>query len=279
LGIDLHLHSSVSDGVDTPAALMRLAADAGMDAVALTDHDTLDGLDAAGAAARALGLGFIPGLELSVEHDGTKMHMLVYFVEQGGVFEPVLTDLRDGRDRRNVTIIERLSDLGYDVTLEAVQRHAKGPSVGRPHIADALVEQGRFGSRDEAFALLLRDGGPAYVERPRLTAVRAIELSRSAGAVAVIAHPGTIQVPPGGYGELLRSLTTVGLGGIEAHHPGNSMGLRRRLVEIAGDLGIVATGGSDYHGEGMRPYRIGVGTGDLHVPVAALEALEARRTR
>jgi predicted metal-dependent phosphoesterase TrpH len=279
LGIDLHLHSSVSDGVDPPAALMQLAVEAGMDAVALTDHDTLDGLHAAGAAAEALGLAFVPGLELSVDHHGTKMHMLVYFVEPGGAFEPHLADLREGRDHRNVRIIERLADLGYDVTLEDVQRHARGPSIGRPHIADALVERGRFGSRDEAFVALLHDGGPAYVERPRLTATGAIELAGREGAVAVIAHPRTIQVPPEGYCELFRSLTAAGLGGIEAYHPSHSKALRLCLATIANDLGIVATGGSDYHGEDRRPYRIGVGTGDLQVPIAALEALEARRAR
>jgi predicted metal-dependent phosphoesterase TrpH len=279
LDIDLHLHSSVSDGVDPPDVLMRLAADAGMGAVALTDHDTLDGLEAAARAAASLGITFVPGTELSVDHHGTKLHMLVYYVEPGGVLEPVLADLREGRDRRNLEIIARLEDLGFEVSLDDVLRRAHGPSVGRPHIADALIERGRFASRDEAFTSLLRDGGPAYVDRPRLSAADAIELSREAGAVAVVAHPCTIQLPERGYGDLFRELRDLGLGGIEAYHSGHSAAQRRKLVEIADDLGLAATGGSDYHGEQQRPYRIGVGRGDLRVPVTALEQIEARRPR
>jgi predicted metal-dependent phosphoesterase TrpH len=258
---------------------MRLAAEAGMDAVALTDHDTLDGLEAAARAAGSLGIAFVPGTELSVDHEGTKLHMLVYYVEPGGVLEPVLADLREGRDRRNLEIIARLEDLGFEVSLDDVLRHAHGPSVGRPHIADALVEQGRFASRDEAFTSLLHDGGPAYVDRPRLSAAEAIELAHEAGAVAVVAHPGTIQVPEGGYGDLFRELAALGLGGIEAYHPAHTAALRDRLAEVARELGLAATGGSDYHGAGRRPYRIGVGRGDLRVPMTALEQIGARRPR
>ena len=276
--IDLHVHSTASDGVDEPAEVVRLASLSGVDVVALTDHDTLAGLPEAADAAETMGIRIIPGVELSVDHRASKLHMLVYFVDDEDT--PIgrrLEALRRGRSERNVTIIDRLQELGYDITLEDVHRHAKGPSVGRPHIADALVEAGSFASRDEVFADLLRDGGRAYVPRPRLGAVEAIELSRASGAVPVVAHPATITVPEAGYAELFGELVEAGLGGIEAHHPMHLPELRLRLEELAHDLGIAATGGSDYHGAGVRAYRIGRGTGDLRVPISAIEELEHQR--
>lgn len=276
--IDLHVHSTTSDGIDEPADVVRLASTSGVDVMALTDHDTLAGLPEAAEAAEAVGIRVIPGVELSVDHRASKLHMLVYFVDHEDT--PIgrrLEELRTGRSERNVAIVHRLQELGYGITLEDVRRQARGPSVGRPHIADALVEAGFFASRDEVFADLLRDGGQAYVPRPRLAAVEAIELSRASDAVPVVAHPATITVPETGYAELFGELVAAGLGGIEAHHPMHPPELRHRLTELAHDLGIAATGGSDYHGAGVRAYRIGHGTGDLRVPRSAIEELEDQR--
>ena len=148
--VDLHLHSSVSDGVDSPAELIDLAADAGLSTVALTDHDTLDGIPEAARRAAERDLRFVPGVELSVDHDGYKLHLLVYFTEPGpGPLNDRMSALLAGRADRNVAIVERLSALGYDVTMEDVRAHAAGPSVGRPHIADALVAAGAFANRSE----------------------------------------------------------------------------------------------------------------------------------
>ncbi len=259
---------------------MELAAEAKLSHVALTDHDTLAGIDRARTAAERLGLEFIPGVELSVDHDGTKIHMLVYFLEPGdGPLQSRLAELLDGRDSRNVEIIKKLNDLGYEITVEDVQRHAEGPSVGRPHIADALVERGYITSRDEGFADLLHDGGVAYVERKRLTAAEAIRLARAGGAVPVVAHPVTMGLTREGYAEAFRQLTDLGLGGIEAHHPMHDLDLRAHLTDMAATLGIAATGGSDYHGATERPYRVGVGKGDLRVPESAVEQLHEQRNR
>jgi predicted metal-dependent phosphoesterase TrpH len=280
LSVDLHLHSNVSDGADTPEQVMELAASAGLSHAALMDHDTLDGIDRARKAADRLGLGFIPGIELSVDHGSTKIHMLVYFLEPGrGPLQSELSDLRRGRNVRNEQIVERLCELGYEITLDEVQRHAKGPSVGRPHIADALVEKGYIESRDEAFADLLHDGGAAYVERARLTAADAIRLARDAQAVPVIAHPVTMNLTRDGYASTFIELTDLGLGGIEAHHPMHDLALRAHLTELAAHLGIAATGGSDYHGATKRAYRVGVGKGDLRVPESAVEQLHHQRDR
>jgi predicted metal-dependent phosphoesterase TrpH len=278
LTIDLHLHSTASDGADTPSELMLLASDAGISTVALTDHDTFAGIDEAASAAGTLGLRFIPGVELSVDHDSHKMHMLVYFVDEtSSELAGRLDELRKGRTARNHVIIEKLNSLGYTITLEDVRRHAKGPSVGRPHIADALIEKGYIDTRDEAFVDLLRDGGAAYVERTRMTAVDAIQIARSAGGVPVVAHPATIVATRDEYSHLFQGLTDVGLGGIEAYHSMHTTDLRNHLATLAGELGIAATGGSDYHGETKRQYRIGSGTGDLRVPISAIEALDAQK--
>lgn len=270
----------MSDGADSPERVMQLAAEANLSHVALTDHDTLDGLERARTAAEALGVGFIPGVELSVDHGRTKIHLLVYFLEPcAGPLQSRLGELRAGRDLRNAQIIEKLNRLGYKITLDDVHRHVKGPSAGRPHIADALIEKGYIASRDEAFADLLRDGGAVHVERFRLTASIAIRLARESNAVPVVAHPVTMGLGRDDYAETFKQLTDLGLGGIEAHHPMHDPALREHLTVLTSGLGIAATGGSDYHGDTKRPYRVGTGRGDLRVPESAVEQLYEQQSR
>jgi predicted metal-dependent phosphoesterase TrpH len=278
--VDLHLHSNASDGVDSPTRLVELAAEAGVVTMALMDHDTLAGIAEARDAAHSHDIELIAGTELSVDHRGTKMHMLVYFLEPGGgPLQDKLEWLRDERSLRNTQIIKNLNELGYEISIDDVLRHAKGPSVGRPHIADALVESGIFKTRNDAFADLLNDGGAGYAERSRLEAIEAVELARASGAVPVIAHPATIGYNRIEYAEAFRTLTDAGLGGIEAHHSLHDIALRERLTETAHQLGIAATGGSDFHGDSKREYRIGVGTGDLRVPPSAVDELRAQLGR
>ncbi len=278
MAVDLHLHSNISDGEDTPERVVALAAKADLTHCALMDHDTLDGIDRARSAAIDLGIGFIPGTELSVDHGETKIHMLVYFLEPAdGPLQSHLAGLREGRTERNLQIVENLNQLGLEISIEDVQRHAAGPSVGRPHIADALVERGYIASRDEAFIELLHDGGAAYVERERLSAGNAIGLARDSGAVPVIAHPVTMRLNRDGYARVFRELAEIGLGGIEAYHPMHDIELRKHIAGIADDLGIAATGGSDYHGATKRSTGVGIGTGDLRVPESSVEELYAQR--
>jgi len=259
---------------------MQLAAEADLSHVALTDHDTLAGVPEARAAASEFGIDFTPGVELSVDHNQTKIHMLIYFVEPGdGPIASRLTALRDGRDTRNIAIVEELNKLGYEITIGDVQRHAEGPSVGRPHIADALIEKGAFASREEAFTDLLNNGGAAYVERDRLTAANAIQLARDGRSVPVIAHPTTMGLNREEFGNIFRELTDLGLGGIEAHHPMHHPDLRSHLTDLAAQLGIAATGGSDYHGSEKRSYRVGTGNGNLRVPTSAIDQLLTQRDR
>ncbi len=260
---------------------MEIATEAGLEGVALMDHDTLSGIAEARHAADRLGISLIPGTELSVDHyldDGTKakIHMLVYGVEPGdGALENKLEWLREGRDARNPLIIEKLNAEGFDITMDDVRKQAHGESIGRPHIADALVAMGRFTTRDEVFDGLLNDGGAAYVERRRLTATEAIELATTSGAATVIAHPLTVGLTGDPWLELLRDLRTAGLAGIEAHHPLHDQGLRTHLSELAHDMGLIATGGSDYHGTGKHGYHVGIGKGDLRIPEDAFEQIQA----
>ncbi len=278
--VDLHLHSTASDGADSPSALMDLAAAEGVTTAALTDHDTLAGIDEASGRARELGIRLIPGIELSVDHRGAKLHMLAYFTEPGqGPLNDRLEGLLRGRDERNRMIVSRLNALGYDITLTDVLARSGGPSVGRPHIADALIDAGYFDSRNEAFEHLLRDGGPAYVERSRLTAVEAIRLAKEQGAVTVVAHPATIAMDADGYSQLFRDLADAGLGGIEAYHSMHHHDLRKHLAALAHRLGMAATGGSDYHGIDTRTYRIRTGNGDLRIPDGVIDELDAARER
>ena len=278
MAVDLHVHSSASDGTDAPEVVVAKAAALGLTALALTDHDTLSGIHEAREAAARYPVELIPGVELSVDHAGVKIHMLAYFLEPTpGPLQDRLEELRTGRTIRNHRIVERLNELGYPITMDDVLRQAAGDAVGRPHIADALVEAGAIGDRSEAFIGLLGDGGSAYVERDRLTAVDAITLTRESGGVTSIAHPLTINTDAATLRSIFEGLREAGLTGIEAHYSEHPPAIRRQLAAVAADLGLVATGGSDYHGSGKPDLRIGSGRGDLEVPGSALEELRRRR--
>lgn len=278
LAVDLHIHSSASDGTDSPEVVVRKATERSLAAIALTDHDTLSGVSAAQETAEELGIELVPGVELSVNHGGTKIHMLAYFIEPtAGPLQDRLEALRSGRTVRNYKIVKRLNDLGLDVSIHDVHDQAAGDAIGRPHIADALVAAGAVADRAEAFRELLGDHGPAYVERDRLSAVQAIELAAASGGVTSIAHPLTIDPGNTTLRSLFAELRDAGLGGIEAYYSEHPPHVRTQLATIAEDLGLVATGGSDYHGSGKPELQIGIGKGDLVVPDRVLEELRARR--
>jgi predicted metal-dependent phosphoesterase TrpH len=257
--IDLHVHSNASDGTDEPAVVIRRAAGAGADVVALTDHDTVAGWEEAIAAARSLpcALTVIPGMELSCELDGRSVHLLAY------LFDPADAELarqasliRDDREHRARAMVTRLGELGAGVTWEQVARIAGGAVVGRPHIARAMAEAGVVDSPAGAFtADWIADGGRAFVARYAITLDRAVCLVRAAGGVPVLAHPGSpgYEIPD----EVIAGLAAAGLAGVEARHPDHDDPERSRLTALARDLGILITGGSDDHGS----YRPGGGGG------------------
>jgi 3',5'-nucleoside bisphosphate phosphatase len=273
--IDLHTHSNVSDGTDSPAELVRHAAEAGLTAVALTDHDTFDGLDEAQAEGERVGVEVIRGMELSCQNSGMSIHLLMYGGDER--FEDLhleMAKVREGRSNRLTPVLTKLAELGVPVTEEAVlAKVGDSPSVGRPHIADALVEAGHVRDRKEAFDRFLADGGPAHVERYTIDAARGIDLVRAAGGVPVIAHPwgrGREAALPPEYLEML--VLEHGLVGIEVDHQDHDAETRERLRKLAAQLGVLATGSSDYHGTGKVDHDLGVNT-------TAPEVLEEIRRR
>ncbi|MFB6874482.1 PHP domain-containing protein [Streptomyces sp. NPDC056323] len=247
--IDLHTHSTASDGTDTPAELVANAAAAGLDVVALTDHDTVRG-HAAAAAALPEGLTLVTGAELSCRIDGVGLHMLAYLFDPD---EPEFARerelVRDDRVPRARTMVRKLQEFGVPVEWEQVARIAGDGSVGRPHIATALVELGVVGTVSDAFTPeWLADGGRAYAEKHELDPFDAIRLVKAAGGVTVFAHPAAVKRGEVVPESSIALLAAAGLDGIEVDHMDHDEPTRARLRGLAGDLGLLTTGSSDYHG-------------------------------
>ena len=259
--IDLHTHSNRSDGTDPVPVLMTHAQQAGLDVIALTDHDTADGWVEARQAAEELGIGFVPGLEISCKLTGISVHLLAYLPDPS--YPPLAKDLqviRDGRTERIPTIVARLNSIGVPLTVEEVLAQATGtPSVGRPHVADALVANGTVANRTEAFDLYLADGRAGHVSHYALEPGHAIDLVREAGGVPVIAHPwGRSSYKVMTEENLAKLVDDHGLAGIEVDHQDHSPGSRTALRAIARNLGIFYTGSSDHHGAGKIDHELGV---------------------
>jgi 3',5'-nucleoside bisphosphate phosphatase len=258
--IDLHSHSTASDGTDPPAEVMRRAGAAGLDVIALTDHDTLAGQDEARQALPD-DVTLVTGMELSARLDSHSVHLLSYL--PSGASPELAAEcqaIRDDRVRRGQAMVERLRDLGVGVTWEQVAALAAGGSVGRPHIARAMVEAGAIGAPREAFGPdWIGPGGRAYVSRYALDPARAVALVRASGGAVVLAHPGAIsrgwRIPD----EAIAALAGAGLAGLEVDHPDHDEAERARLRVLAASLGLLTTGGSDDHGD-LTGHRLGAET-------------------
>jgi 3',5'-nucleoside bisphosphate phosphatase len=279
--IDLHSHSTMSDGTDSPTRVVQLAGEAGLAALALTDHDTLDHVPEARAAAEAQSLRLVPGCEISCELSGRApgtMHLLVFFVDDApGELRDRLAALQEARNERNVQIVEALNERGVPITVEAVQAQAGPGSVGRPHIARVLMEAGHVSSIQEAFDVWLGKGRPAYFERDRLEPEDAIELTHASGGVCAIAHPGSLGLDDVELDAFVGELADAGLDGLECEYGAYLPEERAPLHELARRHGLAPTGGSDYHGDNKPGLSVGTGRGDLRVPDDFLTALESRR--
>jgi predicted metal-dependent phosphoesterase TrpH len=276
--IDLHSHSTASDGSDSPAALVALARRAGLTALALTDHDTVEGLAEARSAAAAAGVRLVEGCELSCEVGPATMHLLVYFLpDEPGPLQDRLSGLQAARADRNRRIVAVLQDHGLDVTLDEILAEAGSGSVGRPHVAGVLLSKGYVSSVQEAFDLWLAKGRPAYLDRERLLPAEAIHLAHASGAVAVVAHPTSLGYSGPELEAFMSDLAAAGLDGMECEYARYPPELRADLRALADRLGLAVTGGSDYHGRYKPDIALGTGLGDLHVSDELLDALEARR--
>jgi predicted metal-dependent phosphoesterase TrpH len=242
--VDLHVHTTASDGLLEPTELVRAVQAERIEIFSVTDHDTVDGLDEAKRAADAAGLTLVPGVELSAFWGRVEFHILGYFIDPSSA--ALLTFLKDTRDARHARLhamLTRLQAMGMRVPADEVLSRAQNGNVGRPHLARALVERGFVGSTDEAFDRYLGAGRPAYVPRPDVSVSDAIAVIREAGGIASLAHPGLHN-----RDEALPDLMAAGLSAIEVYHPKHAFGRARRYRRIARQYGLLITGGSDFHG-------------------------------
>ncbi|MDR3640529.1 MAG: PHP domain-containing protein [Humidesulfovibrio sp.] len=278
--IDLHTHSTVSDGTLTPAQLMRAAKDAGLCAIALTDHDTFDGLPEARAEAAAQGVELVPGCELSLDYCGLTTHLLALFVdERPGNVVGELTRVKQARICRNETMLEKLKAVGVHLRREDVERHASGV-VGRPHMALAMLEAGVVRTFEEAFSRFLGTSGLAYVPKAKLTPSEAIRAIHADHGLAVLAHPYLLSQRPREIEAILTELAEIGLDGVEVYYTEHSDKYTALLSSLANRLKLLESGGSDFHGEVKPGVTLGRGRGGLFVRRELLdkmkETIEAR---
>lgn len=245
---DLHIHTSASDGLLTPQEVVQLAHEQGLNIIAITDHDTLDGIEAAMQAAKQYGIKVIPGVELSAEHE-PEIHILGYGMDlQNPKLTALLNQTREQRRMRDEVMLKQLQERGLAVTREMVEQQARGGVVGRPHFARALIEIGAAQTMAEAFEKYLLPGGAGYVSRMRPSAHACISAIRAAEGMAVLAHPRLLNMLPFELERLVEMLAQKGLQGIEAYSPGNRPGETRRFERLAERYRLFVTGGSDYHG-------------------------------
>lgn len=270
--IDLHVHSTASDGTLPPAGVVRAAHAAGVTALALTDHDTTAGVAEAVAAARETGIQLVPGVELNTDRSRGEVHILGYLIPlEDGAFQELLARRRGARVRRGEAMVRRLQELGFDITFEHVRRIAGDGAITRPHVARALMETGGVPSVAEAFGRYLYTGGPAYVPHEPFTPVDAVQAVLAAGGVPVLAHPGRLEDEA-----IIPELGEAGLQGLECYYPEHSPADTRRFLALAAKYDLVVTGGTDFHGPGSTGDRA---IGSVSAPSSAVDALYERQTR
>ncbi len=278
--VDLHTHSNASDGTDSPSGLVAKAAAAGLAAVALTDHDTVSGLDEAVEAGRRHPLEAIRGCEIAVATPHGEAHILgLWLPPDLPVLAPALEKLRRSREGRNRLVVEKLAASGLPVTYEEVKALSGGESVGRLHIARLLVQKGVAKSTQEAFATLLGDGKPMHVPRALPTPAQGLSWLRAEGATTVFAHPMLLGAPPEWLEDFTADLARQGLDALEAYHSDHTPEAVRRCVDLAARHALALSGGSDYHGEARNGVTLGRGRGGLRLPASIMDKLKALRRK
>jgi predicted metal-dependent phosphoesterase TrpH len=279
-GIDLHIHSTASDGTYAPSEILNLAAQSGLQAIAITDHDTLDGSRQVLECDIPSTLHFITGVEISAQppvgcRASDSLHILGYGVDPNhSELVQTLSKFQQVRDERTHLILDRLHQMGIPLTLEQVMAEVGEGAASRPHVARAMVKAGIAADIEDAFQKFLSKGRPAYVSKERLDCQKAFELIKAAGGIPVLAHPYLIACQ--GTGELatlIESLCDIGLKGLEVFYPGHPRQAVTLYLALAEKFGLLVTGGSDFHGQLTPDIKIGKGTGDLHVPYDLFEKL------
>jgi predicted metal-dependent phosphoesterase TrpH len=274
--VDLHIHSTASDGSLSPVGILETAKKVGLRAIAITDHDTLEGSVEALRHHHSYGVEVLPGIEISVSVDSGTMHILGYLIRLDDVpLRQTLKVVQEARAHRNLEIVKRLQGLGVDINHDEVLEVSGGGQIGRPHIAQVLVQKGAVQNIDQAFNKFLKRGRPTYVERYRLLPVEAIQAILRAGGVPVLAHPFTLNAKTeGDLDRILTELKQAGLKGVEVYYPRHGLELTARYERLAQRHGLLITGGTDFHGTVTPGVHIGVGRGDLRVPYRLVEELK-----
>ncbi|MFA5042611.1 MAG: PHP domain-containing protein [Kiritimatiellia bacterium] len=279
--IDLHTHSTFSDGSLTPEQLVREAERVRLSALALTDHDSIDGLERFMAACAKGIVRGVPGVEISVDcnpGDAT-MHILGYFIDPANAeLNEHVNRLRDGRRHRNEEILKRLNAMGLMLTMNEIASFAGENNVGRLHFAQALLARGYVRTTQEAFDKYLAKGKAGYANRLRFKPLGGVEMIRKAGGIAVLAHPFTLNLGKQALADCVGELVQGGLQGIEIYYPQHSPKMVRQYLDLAAQFHLIATGGTDFHGKPMPDVKLGRGFGVLDVPNTVLEQLDALRS-
>jgi predicted metal-dependent phosphoesterase TrpH len=279
--VDLHLHTTASDGVLSPSEIVRYAKAKGLQAIAITDHDTIDGCEEGLSEGERIGFEVIPGIEISAEYSPGSMHILGFFLD---IHHPLLNErleyLQKARAERNPKMVAKLNQLGMEVTYEEVLKASGGGQVGRPHFANVLLEKKYVRNFQEAFERFLKKGAPAYVDKFRFTSKEALHFIHEARGVAVLAHPNTLGVKR--YSELEKlvlQLVDEGLKGIEVYYPEHSAVEVAQYKNLADRYSLLSTGGTDFHGIEKNELDIGVGRGEMRLPYSIVENMKAVRNR
>lgn len=275
---DLHVHSNISDGTFTPEEVAVLAHEAGLHAIALTDHDSLDGVARCMAAGKKLGLEVIPGVELSGDFHGKEIHILGYFIDsENNTLKQTLENVIQEREARNQLMLTKLNDLGFSLTLSDLHSAGESPIITRAHFARALREKGYIRENGEAFDKYIGAGCPAYVPKCSLSFKACIDLIHQCGGVAVLAHPGIYKFATGNVKGLILELKENGIDGVEVIYPKHAPETISMLTTFCKEHGLAITGGSDFHGDNKPDIQIGKGLGTTEVPYKLVETLATKR--
>lgn len=278
--VDLHVHSTGSDGTFTPSELVLEAKKAGLSAMALTDHDSVSGIDEAVEAGKAYGIEIIPGVELSTEYEEEEIHVVGLFIDKTNEeLQEQLHTFRDNRDNRNLKMIERLREEGYEITAQEIYRRNPDSVIARPHIARYLVDTGQVKDMQTVFDKLIGDGCICYVDRFKITPMRAVELIHAAGGIAILAHPCLYHISRKILIEMLEKMIVAGLDGIEAVYSCNKGSDEKDYRELAEKYGLLVSGGSDFHGTNKPYIHLGTGKGNLSVSYELLEKMKQYRNQ
>jgi len=276
MSIDLHVHSTYSDGTMSPKELVEYAERKGLQAISITDHDTIDGVDEAIAASKNDTFKVIPGIEIGAKYSDITIHLLGYFIDQNDQeFRKALEVVQDARNARNDEILFLLEKLGIHISKAELRTISQVGQTGRPHIAKILLKKKVVKTLDEAFKRFLRLGAPAYVPRFLYTAEEVFNMIHLAGGIGVLAHPLQLRSRGINLNNAIKELVTLGLDGIEIYYPTHSKKTRTTLLRYADECSLVKTGGSDYHGEN-RPGTTLAGGKNVTVPYELLEKMEQR---